>query len=1169
MVKITDMIKEREAANKGPFVAFEYFPPRTDEGVQNLYARLGRMKMQEPLYADFTWGAGGSTADLTLELTKQTKLRFGLEPNMHLTCTNMDASLITKALDSCKESGIQNICALRGDPPAGQDSWEAAEGGFACALDLVRFMRKQYGDYFCISVAGYPEGHPNRINKVEEGQELTAAEEGRKVTMEDGDYVCDDQNFKEELDYLKAKVDAGADYIITQMFFDTAVYESFVKACRGHGIMCPIVPGLMCIQAYRGFTRMVGFCKTRVPAELRAALEAVKDDDAAVKQLGIAEGAKSSEALVAMGAPGLHYYTLNLEKVVMGILDATGRSKDIGKALEGVILGMGNPLLDISANVPMSLLEKYNLKLAAQTLVEPEQMPLYQEMVDNYDVEYIGGGATQNAIRVMQMMLCDVAPGATSFIGCIGDDAFGKQLAASASADGVATNYMITKDEPTGTCAVLVNEGERSLCANLAAANKYELSHLETAESQAIMKKAQFYYSAGFFLTVSPPSMMLVAKHAAETNKTYCLNLSAEFIVQFFTEPLLAVIPYADYIFCNEIEAAAFGTKMEWGTDLVEIAKKLASYEKVNTKRPRTVIFTQGSKSTIVAQADGKTVEFPVPPLAKELLIDTNGAGDAFVGGFLSKLVQSENLKTCVTTGHTAARIVIQESGCKFPAERGEALEQKMMAQGTLMGASSNEARSGDFRVADISLADFGLKEMAMARIEMPGLMNCQERFPGTLSGARVAGSLHMTIQTAVLIETLKVMGANVRWCSCNIFSTQDHAAAAIARERTAAVFAWKGETLEEYWDCTLNAITWPEDDGKGDGPDLIVDDGGDMTLLVHEGAKAEEAFAKDGTIPDPASTDNDEFKCVLSIIKGTLTKDPKKWTKVAARMFGVSEETTTGVHRLYQMEKNNALLFPAINVNDSVTKSKFDNLYGCKHSLPDGIMRATDVMLAGKTVVICGYGDVGKGSAAAMKAAGSVVFVTEIDPICALQACMEGYSVKPLDTLLEKADIIITTTGNKGIIREEHMSKMKNNAIVGNIGHFDNEIEMAELEAATTRENIKPQVDRFVYPDGHGIIVLAEGRLLNLGCATGHPSFVMSNSFTNQTLAQLELWKERATGKYQKGKVYVLPKELDEMVARLHLGNLGAELTTLSTEQADYIGVNVQGPYKPETYRY
>lgn len=480
-------------------------------------------------------------------------------------------------------------------------------------------------------------------------------------------------------------------------------------------------------------------------------------------------------------------------------------------------------------------------------------------------------------------------------------------------------------------------------------------------------------------------------------------------------------------------------------------------------------------------------------------------------------------------------------------------------------------ASSGDYRVADISLADFGRKEIQIAEIEMPGLMKSREEFgpQQPLKGARVAGSLHMTIQTAVLIETLKALGGEVRWCSCNIFSTQDHAAAAIARDGSAAVFAWKGETLEEYWECTLNAITWPSDDGKGDGPDIIVDDGGDMTLLIHEGYKAEEAFAKDGTLPDPASTDNAEFKCVLNIIRRTLKTDPKKWHKVAARCKGVSEETTTGVHRLYQMEKNGTLLFPAINVNDSVTKSKFDNLYGCRHSLPDGIMRATDVMLAGKRVVICGFGDVGKGCAQSMKAAGAVVFVTEVDPICALQACMEGFQVVRLETVVNTADIFITTTGNKDIIMATDMAKMKNNAIVGNIGHFDNEIDMAGLMKITKCENIKPQVDRFVFEDGHGVIVLAQGRLLNLGCATGHPSFVMSSSFTNQTLAQIELWTERESGKYKTGKVYVLPKELDEKVARLHLDNLGAELTVLSKDQADYIGVKVEGPYKPQAYRY
>jgi len=484
---------------------------------------------------------------------------------------------------------------------------------------------------------------------------------------------------------------------------------------------------------------------------------------------------------------------------------------------------------------------------------------------------------------------------------------------------------------------------------------------------------------------------------------------------------------------------------------------------------------------------------------------------------------------------------------------------------------------SGDYRVADISLADFGRKEIKLAEHEMPGLMMCRKEYGKDMfKGARISGSLHMTIQTAVLIETLHAMGAQVRWCSCNIFSTQDHAAAAVARDGTAAVFAWKGESLDEYWECTLSAITWPED-AKGDGCDMIVDDGGDMTLLIHEGRKAEVAYAKDGTLPDPSSTTNAEFKIILQIVRRELPKNPTKWHRLADRMVGVSEETTTGVHRLYVMADKGELLFPAINVNDSVTKSKFDNLYGCKHSLPDGICRATDVMMAGKKAVICGYGDVGKGCAQAMKASGSIVYVTEVDPICALQASMEGFTVCTLQTALPWADIFITTTGNFNIIMADDMAKMKNNAIVGNIGHFDNEIDMEGLMKITTRENIKPQVDKFVFKNGNGVIVLAEGRLLNLGCATGHPSFVMSSSFTNQTLAQIELWTNRTTDKYNScstgcpnpGKVYILPKELDEKVAKLHLGSLGVELTKLTKEQADYIGVPQGGPYKPSHYRY
>jgi adenosylhomocysteinase len=474
-----------------------------------------------------------------------------------------------------------------------------------------------------------------------------------------------------------------------------------------------------------------------------------------------------------------------------------------------------------------------------------------------------------------------------------------------------------------------------------------------------------------------------------------------------------------------------------------------------------------------------------------------------------------------------------------------------------------------DNKVADMSLAEFGRKELDLAEVEMPGLMSCVEEFGASkpLKGARITGSLHMTIQTAVLIETLQKLGAEVRWCSCNIFSTQDHAAAAIAEAKTANVFAWKGETLEEYWWCTYQALCWPDAE---EGPNMLVDDGGDATLLIHEGVKAEKAFAENKTLPDPESTEDPEFKIVLKLLKNTLAIDAQKWTKMAAKIVGVSEETTTGVHRLYQMAKAGQLLFPAINVNDSVTKSKFDNIYGCRHSLPDGIMRATDVMIAGKRAVVCGYGDVGKGCAQALKAAGARVMITEIDPICALQAAMEGYQVAPLEEVIGEVDIVVTATGNKNILMASHMEKMKNNAIVGNIGHFDNEIDMAGMFKfpGIKRINIKPQVDKFVFPNGNGVIILAEGRLLNLGCATGHPSFVMSCSFTNQVVAQLELWNEKGTKKYE-NKVYVLPKHLDEKVARLHLDKLGAKLTILTDEQAKYIGVKQQGPYKPSGYRY
>ena len=466
-----------------------------------------------------------------------------------------------------------------------------------------------------------------------------------------------------------------------------------------------------------------------------------------------------------------------------------------------------------------------------------------------------------------------------------------------------------------------------------------------------------------------------------------------------------------------------------------------------------------------------------------------------------------------------------------------------------------------DFKVADLALAEFGRNEIRLAQHEMPGLMSIRAEFEAAqpLKGARITGSLHMTIQTAVLIETLVALGAQVRWCSCNIFSTQDHAAAAIAVTGV-PVFAWKGETLEEYWWCTERALRFPD----GGGPNMILDDGGDATLLVHKGAEFERA----GAVPDPASAENEEFRLILELLGRSLAEDPQRWTNVAAAVMGVTEETTTGVHRLYQLAETGDLLFPAINVNDSVTKSKFDNLYGCRHSLVDGINRAVDVMLAGKTAVVCGFGDVGKGSAESLRAQGAKVIVTEIDPICALQASMQGYSVLTLADVLGTGDVFITCTGNKGIITVADMAAMKHQAIVGNIGHFDNEIDIAGLESypGIERINIKPQVDEWRFPDGHSVIVLSEGRLLNLGNATGHPSFVMSNSFSNQTIAQIELFTHNDD--YEK-RVYVLPKHLDEKVARLHLDALGVKLTRLTDEQAAYIGVPVAGPYKPDHYRY
>ncbi len=466
------------------------------------------------------------------------------------------------------------------------------------------------------------------------------------------------------------------------------------------------------------------------------------------------------------------------------------------------------------------------------------------------------------------------------------------------------------------------------------------------------------------------------------------------------------------------------------------------------------------------------------------------------------------------------------------------------------------------YKIADISLAESGRKAISISEKEMPGLMTAKEKYGSEkpLAGLKLTGSLHMTIETAILIKTLKEFGADIRWASCNIFSTQDHAAAAIA-DSGVPVFAWKGESLEEYWWCTMQALTFPD----GSGPDLIVDDGGDATLLIHKGFQLENIFAESGKVPEIETTIEEEI-VIEKLLRDVLEKDDQHWHKISKNIIGVSEETTTGVHRLEQMEKDGTLLFPAYNVNDSVTKSKFDNIYGCRESLADGIKRATDVMIAGKVVIVCGYGDVGKGCAQSMKGFGARVIVSEIDPICALQAAMEGYEVKTVEQALPEADIYVTATGNKDIITFDHMKRMKDQAIICNIGHFDNEIQMDVLnnDSTTKRENIKPQVDKYTFEDGHQIFILAEGRLVNLGCATGHPSFVMSNSFTNQVLAQIALAEEKP-----EVGVYVLPKILDEEVARLHLDKLSVTLTQLSDDQANYIGVSKNGPYKKDEYRY
>lgn len=776
------------------------------------------------MFVDFTWGAGGSTSDLTMELTVAAKNTHGVTPNMHLTCTNMPSEKIDKALAKAREEGIRNILALRGDPPGplGSTEWVATEGGFECALDLIKYIRQQHGDYFCISVSGYPEGHPDKITVVPEGLDgLTESERTRYSTFVDDNgnevvQVCRDEAFEAELDYLKAKVDAGASIIVTQMFFDPEVYGHFITACRAKGINVPILPGIMCLAAYGGFQRMTKFCKTRVPPSLLAAVEAAKDDEEAFKQVGIDHGTYMCRRVLELGCPGLHFYTLNLETVCVGILKELGR--------------------------------------------------------------------------------------AGTYIGATNDK------------------------------------------------------------------------------------------------------------------------------------------------------------------------------------------------------------------------------------------------------------DAKIMAAGTTT-AGGNATPAQPYKIADISLAPFGKQAIDFARTDMRGLVACKESvlaLQEALRGLRIAASLSINALNAPLVEALHQCGAHIRLAPAGPDTTEDHVAAALADANRAAVFAWKGQTLAEYWECLLNTLKWPDN-----GPDALIDEVGDLSLLIHTGYAAEERFASTNALFESGVAVHEELAIIHEIITRQHQADPQFWHNLVARVGGC---TTVQSERIRQLASNNELKYPAIRLDTSVVITKISNVYGARHSLIDWVMRATDVMLAGKRAVVCGFGDVGKGVAKALKSAGAIVYVAEIDPICALQAAVEGFSVVTLDHAVEYADLIITTTNNVAVVNEAHFSKLKNNCIVCNIS-AGAEIDMAALKRAATVQNIKAGVDRYVFPDGRGVIVLGDGRV-----SLTHPSLVTSMNLTIHALALTEIAvKRQALGV----RVHDIKKEFDEQTATLHCAALGLEITVLTAEQAEYIGVPLTGPFKPEHYRY
>ena len=792
------------------------------------------------------------------------------------------------------------------------------------------------------------------------------------------------------------------------------------------------------------------------------------------------------------------------------------------------VLGIGSPLLDVVINVNDDLLYKLNFKKGTMNLVSAEESKKILKKLNHLKHDLTPGGSGANTLSGVNAL-----GNKTSFLGIIGSDAYGKKYQEAIEKEGIASHLLQHDTNMTGHSIILITpDGERTMITHLGAAADFIKEHVkedEIASSRILHIEAYQLESLATFEAV-----MHAVGVAKRNGVLVSLDLSDVMLVRRNKKLFQKIVKeHVDIIFANEEEALEFSGEKN-PREALQTISKLCDVS----------IVKLGAKGSLIKKDDQI---YNIKPHKVEM-INTNGAGDMYAAGILHGLVNNLGLQEAGDiASHVSALIV---------ASLGARLDQKYINS----ISKYKNMKQEDYKIKDISLADYGRKEIIIAEKEMPGLMALRKKYgkKKPLKGARITGSLHMTIQTAVLIETLVELGAEVRWVSCNIYSTQDHAAAAIAKAGV-AVFAWKGETLEEYWWCTEQAFKFP----GGKGPNLIVDDGSDATLMLHLGVEIE----KDPKIlKKNYSAKGEDEKELMKILARIYKENPTFWTKIIKNVKGVSEETTTGVHRLYQMFAQKRLLFPAINVNDSVTKSKFDNLYGCRESLADGIKRGTDVMVAGKVVVVCGYGDVGKGCAQSMRGFGARVIVTEIDPICALQAAMEGFEVKTVEESLAEGNIYVTTTGNRDIITVEHMEKMKDESIVCNIGHFDNEIQVERLEKykGIKEINIKPQVDKFVFPDGHAIVLLSRGRLVNLGNATGHPSFVMSASFTNQVLAQIDLWEN----KYAIG-VYTLPKKLDEEVARLHLDKLGVSLTKLNKKQAEYIDVPVEGPYKADRYRY